>query len=73
MINICAIGKIKCKKFTPLVQEGRVFNEKEGMTLWVSADKNQVPVRLETELAVGSITIDLVEYKNLRYPIVFRK
>ncbi len=66
-------GKIKCKKFTPLVQEGRVFNEKEGMTLWVSADKNQVPVRLETELAVGSITIDLVEYKNLRYPIVFRK
>lgn len=66
-------GKIKCKKFTPLVQEGRVFNEKEGMTLWVSADKNQLPIRMETELAVGSITIDLVEYENLRHPIVFRK
>lgn len=66
-------GKIKCKKFSPLVQEGRVFNEKEGMTLWVSDDKNQLPIRLETELAVGSITIDLVDYENLRYPIVFRK
>lgn len=66
-------GKIKCKKFTPLVQEGRVFNEKEGMTLWVSADKNQLPIRMETELAVGSITIDLVDYENLRHPIVFRK
>ena len=66
-------GKIKCKKFTPLVQEGRVFNEKEGMTLWVSDDENQLPIKLETELVVGSITIDLIEFENLRYPIVFRK
>ena len=67
------LGKVKCKKFVPLVQEGRVFSEKEGMTLWVTNDKNQVPIRLETELAVGSIAIDLVDYKNLRYPIRFKK
>lgn len=66
-------GKIKCRKFVPLVQEGRVFSEQEGMTLWVTNDANRIPIRLETELAVGSIDIDLVEYKNLRYPIQFRK
>lgn len=67
------LGKITCKKFIPIVQEGRVFSEKEGMTLWVSNDKNQLPVRLETELAVGSITIDLMEFENLRYPLKFKK
>ena len=66
-------GKIRCKKFVPIVQEGRVFSEKEGMTLWVSDDGNRVPIRLETELAVGSIAIDLVKYSNLRHPLQFRK
>jgi hypothetical protein len=66
-------GEIRCKKFIPIVQSGRVFKEKEGMTLWVTDDDNRLPVRLETELAVGSIDIDLISYKNLRHPIEFRK
>ncbi len=65
-------GKIYCMKFKPLVQSGRVFKEKEGMTLWVTDDANKVPIRLESELAVGSIKIDLMDYKNLRHPISFR-
>lgn len=66
-------GDVECKKFIPIVQSGRVFKEKEGMTLWVSKDKNHIPVRLETELAVGSIAIDLIDYNNLRHPFVSRK
>ncbi|HAD97586.1 MAG TPA: DUF3108 domain-containing protein [Cryomorphaceae bacterium] len=65
-------GRIRCMKFQPLVQSGRVFKEKEGMTLWVTDDQNKVPIRLESELAVGSIKIDLMEYKNLRHSINFR-
>ena len=61
-------GKIKCKKLIPVVQEGRVFSDKEGLTLWVTDDENKVPVRLEAELAVGSIKMDLVEHKNLLHP-----
>lgn len=65
-------GKIRCLKFMPIVQSGRVFKEKEGMTLWVSDDQNKVPIRLETELAVGSIKIDLDKYRNVAQPMSFR-
>ncbi len=65
-------GKVRCKKFMPVVQSGRVFKDKEGITLWVTDDKNKIPVRLEAELAVGSIKMDLMAYKNIMYPIDFK-
>ena len=40
-------GKIKCIKLRPFVQSGRVFKEKESLTLWVSADKNKIPLRIK--------------------------
>lgn len=66
-------GKVRCKKFMPVVQSGRVFRDKEGITLWVTDDKNKIPVRLEAELAVGSIKMDLVDYRNNLHPIDFKK
>lgn len=66
-------GRVRCKKLIPVVQEGRVFSDKEGLTLWVTDDENKIPVRLEAELVVGSIKMDLVEYKNLIRPISFQK
>lgn len=65
-------GKVRCKKLMPVVQEGRVFSDQEGLTLWVTDDENKVPVRLEAELLVGKIKMDLVEYKNLVRPIRFQ-
>lgn len=65
-------GNIECKKFIPLVQEGRVFAEEEGLTLWVSDDENKIPMRLEAELAVGSIKMDLMDYRNNRHPLQFK-
>lgn len=65
-------GRIKCKKFIPVVQSGRVFSDKEGLTLWVTDDANKIPVRLEAELAVGSIKMDLVDYRNNLHPINFK-
>ena len=66
-------GKIRCKKFIPLVQEGRVFAEEEGLTLWVTDDANKIPIRLEAELAVGSIKMDLIEFRNNRHALEFKK
>ncbi len=65
-------GKIRCKKFIPVVQSGRVFGDKEGITLWVTDDKNKIPVRLEAELVVGSIKMDLEDYRNNLYPMDFK-
>ena len=52
-----------------MVQEGRLFKDKEGMTIWMSADKNHIPIRLQAELLVGAIKIDLKSYSGLLYPM----
>jgi hypothetical protein len=45
-----------------------VFKEKESVTLWITDDANKVPIRLQADLAIGSIKIDLEKFKNLNYP-----
>jgi len=65
-------GKVRCRVFRPVVQKGRVFKDEETMTLWVTDDNNKIPVRLKTELVIGSIKMDLVDYKNSAHPIRFQ-
>lgn len=61
-------GKIKALKFRPYVMAGRVFKEEESLTLWVSNDKNKVPLRIQADLAVGSLRADLEAFKGLKHP-----
>jgi hypothetical protein len=53
------------------VISGRVFKDKEGVTLWVSNDKNLIPIAVKAELAVGSLKASLESYKNVKYPLRF--
>ena len=39
------------------------------MTVWVSDDGNHIPVRIESPITVGSIKVDMMGNKNLRYPL----
>ncbi len=66
-------GSINCLKIIPSVLSGRVFKEKEGVTLWVTNDANHVPVSIKAQLAVGSLKADLDGYKNIKYPLQFKK
>ena len=61
-------GKVSSLAFRPMVQAGRVFKEQESVTLWVSDDKNRLPIRLQADILVGSIKADLENFKNLRHP-----
>ena len=61
-------GKVKCHKFRPLVQSGRVFEAEESLTVWVTADGNKIPIRIKADLAIGSLKADLDEFKGLANP-----
>lgn len=61
-------GKIKCLKFRPLVQSGRVFEAEESLTIWITADANKIPIRIKADLAIGSLKADLDEFKGLANP-----
>lgn len=61
-------GDINSLIFRPIVQSGRVFKEEESVTIWVSDDKNKIPLRIKASLAVGSLRADLEEFKGLTHP-----
>lgn len=62
-------GKFAAIKLKPLLLKGSMFDGGENMTLWVTDDANHIPVRAESQITVGSVKIDLMEYNNLRFPL----
>lgn len=65
-------GKIRCLALKPKLQEGRVFDEEEGMTIYVSDDANKVPVLIESSLFIGSIRVELTKFQGLRHKLQFK-
>ncbi len=66
------VGKINSLKFRPLVQSGRIFKENESLTVWVSDDKNKIPLLIKAKLLIGSLKASLIEYRGLKYPVNFQ-
>ncbi len=62
-------GTYKAIKLKPLLIKGNVFEGGEKMTVWVTDDANHIPVRIESDISVGKIKVDLKSYKNLKYPL----
>ncbi len=61
-------GNVMALKFRPFVVSGRVFRSSESITLWISSDENKIPLKLKANLRVGSITVELDEFKGLKNP-----
>lgn len=59
-------GRVSTLMFRPYVQSGRVFKERESLTIWISDDENKIPLLIQADLAVGSLKATLTEYKNLQ-------
>lgn len=66
-------GTINCLKIIPSVLSGRVFKDNESVTMWITNDKNHMPVSVKAELAVGSLKADIESFKNVKYPLNFQK
>jgi len=60
-------GKIRCHRFDPIVEPGRVFKSEDDMSAWFTDDPNFIPVRVRFELIVGSLRCDIDQYANLPY------
>ncbi len=64
-------GKFRAIKFKPMLIKGTIFEGGEKMTVWVSDDRNHIPLRIESPITVGSVKVDMMGYKNLRSPGYF--
>jgi hypothetical protein len=62
-------GKIMCYKFNPATEVGRVFKTNEDVTVWFSADKNYLPVKMRFDIFVGAFTAELQSVEGLIQPL----
>jgi hypothetical protein len=65
-------GTFKTLRFKPEVLKGDVFSQPYPMTLWISDDKNKIPVLAQSGIIVGSIKMELTDYKGLKNPLSSR-
>ena len=66
-------GNFDLLKFSPSVIAGGVFNEGDEMKVWVSDDKNRIPIQIESPLRVGSVRVVLDSYENLKHPFTSKR
>lgn len=60
-----ALGSVQCYKIGISANNKAVVN-KESNNIWLTANKNKVPVLVKAEIPVGSIQLRLVEAKGLK-------
>lgn len=63
------LGTFNCLKFKPMVIKGDIFSEPYPMELWITDDKNRLPVMVSSALIVGSAKMELVDYEGLKNPM----
>jgi len=63
------IGTFNCLKFCPMMATGEVFDDPYPLSVWITDDKNHIPVLLESKIIVGSVKIELIKYSGLANPL----
>lgn len=54
-------GKMRCYRVKPMVPKNDVFDGRNAVDVWLSADKSQTIMRIRAKMFVGNILIDLVD------------
>jgi len=58
--------KFNCIKFSAVVVEGTIFRGGEDLIVWVTDDKNKIPVMAEAKILVGSVKAYLTSSEGLK-------
>ncbi|MBN2173625.1 MAG: DUF3108 domain-containing protein [Bacteroidales bacterium] len=63
------LGVFRCLRFKPGMATGEVFADKYPMTLWVTDDKNHVPILAKSAVIIGNVKAELMSFEGLANPL----
>lgn len=66
-------GEIKAIKLMPRMPKNEMFDGENAITVYLSDDKNKIPVLIEAQMFVGAVKINLYEYKNLKNKLMLAR
>ncbi|MEL6672222.1 MAG: DUF3108 domain-containing protein [Bacteroidota bacterium] len=59
----------KALKFDLLIEESGMITDGSTIQFWISDDDNKIPLRIESDLMIGSLKADLMSYSGLSHPL----
>ena len=65
-VNVAGIGNKKCYKLAISLKDDAILKGRDTNNIWLTADKNMVPVLIKAEIPVGSVQIRLASASGLR-------
>jgi hypothetical protein len=66
-------GKKPSIKTNILLPKNNLFKDEDAIRLWISDDEYQVPLKIQVNLKIGYLSIDLIDYSILGKKIYFPK
>lgn len=60
-------GSFRAIKLVPQMPSNKLFKGENAITVYLSDDKNKIPVLIQAEMFVGAVKVDLYEHKNLKH------
>lgn len=65
------VGDINCYKVVPVMEKNSLFEGKDAVAFWLSADRNRLPLKISAKVKMGTAKVELVSYKNVKSGIDF--
>lgn len=59
-------GTIRTIRLVPKMPSNKIFKGENAVSVYLSDDRNKVPVLIQAEMFVGAVKVDLYKYKGLR-------
>jgi len=58
-------GKFSCFVVEPILKSTGIFKQKGRLKVWMTEDQTHTPVMMKSEIVVGSIVAELIEYRGV--------
>jgi hypothetical protein len=65
-------GTAKVFKINPVLPNNSFFEDENSIRIWVSDDANKIPLKVEVDLKIGSISMDIKKFSGLKNPLNFQ-
>ena len=63
------LGKFRSLVLVPIMPDNKLFRGDNSIKVWISDDKNKVPLKVEAEMFIGSAGVELISFSGLKNPV----
>jgi hypothetical protein len=64
-------GTANVFKINPILPSNTFFENENSIRIWVSDDANKIPLKIEVDLKIGAISMDIKKYSGLKNQLQF--